>query len=65
MALCRLPGAPRWAARLLVLLLFFRGSPNAHAVEPLTLLTYNCKGNGIEDWSTHSAQVQAIGRQRS
>ena len=29
----------------------------------LTLLTYNCHGSTIADWSTNSAQVQAIGRQ--
>src|SRR5439155_27387327 len=30
---------------------------------PLMLLTYNTHGNGVADWSTNSAQVQAIGRQ--
>jgi endonuclease/exonuclease/phosphatase family metal-dependent hydrolase len=30
--------------------------------EALTLMTYNVKGNGVADWSTNSAQVQAIGR---
>jgi endonuclease/exonuclease/phosphatase family metal-dependent hydrolase len=29
----------------------------------LSVLQYNCKGNGVTDWSTNSAQVQAIGRQ--
>ena len=29
----------------------------------LTLMTYNVKGNGVTDWSTNAAQVQAIGRQ--
>ncbi|MCS7337571.1 MAG: endonuclease/exonuclease/phosphatase family protein [Verrucomicrobiae bacterium] len=29
----------------------------------LTLMTYNVAGNGVEDWSTNSPQVQAIGRQ--
>ncbi len=29
----------------------------------LVLLTYNVSGNGVEDWSTNSPQVQAIGRQ--
>jgi endonuclease/exonuclease/phosphatase family metal-dependent hydrolase len=29
----------------------------------LSLLTYNVKGNGATNWSTHAAQVQAIGRQ--
>ena len=29
----------------------------------LTLLTYNCHGSTIADWSTNSSQVQAIGRQ--
>ena len=28
-----------------------------------TYLTYNVNGNGVADWSTNSAQVQAIGRQ--
>lgn len=28
-----------------------------------TILTYNTKGNGSEDWSTNSPQVQAIGRE--
>lgn len=29
----------------------------------LTLMTYNVKGNGVADWSTNAAQVQAIGRE--
>jgi endonuclease/exonuclease/phosphatase family metal-dependent hydrolase len=29
----------------------------------ITLMTYNVKGNGTTDWSTNTAQVQAIGRQ--
>ena len=29
----------------------------------VSLLTYNVAGNGTTDWSTNSAQVQAIGRQ--
>ncbi len=29
----------------------------------VTLMTYNVKGNGVTDWSTNTAQVQAIGRQ--
>lgn len=29
----------------------------------VTLMTYNVKGNGVADWSTNSAQVQAIGRE--
>ncbi len=29
----------------------------------ITLMTYNVKGNGVTDWSTNAAQVQAIGRQ--
>lgn len=29
----------------------------------LTILTYNVHGNGATNWSTNSAQVQAIGRQ--
>lgn len=36
-------------------------SPNGPAA--FTLLSYNAKGNSIADWSTNSAQVQAIGRQ--
>ena len=28
-----------------------------------SVLQYNCGGNGVTDWSTNSAQVQAIGRQ--
>jgi endonuclease/exonuclease/phosphatase family metal-dependent hydrolase len=28
-----------------------------------SLLQYNCKGNGVTDWSTNSTQVKAIGRQ--
>ena len=30
--------------------------------ETLTIVSYNLKGNGATDWSTNSAQVQAIGR---
>ena len=29
----------------------------------ITLMTYNVKGNGVADWSTNAAQVQAIGRE--
>lgn len=29
----------------------------------VTLMTYNVKGNGTTDWSTNTAQVQAIGRE--
>ena len=29
----------------------------------ITLMTYNVKGNGVADWSTNTAQVQAIGRE--
>lgn len=29
----------------------------------VTLMTYNVKGNGTTNWSTNTAQVQAIGRQ--
>ena len=36
------------------------GTARLHA---LSLLTYNVAGNGATDWSTNSAQVQAIGRQ--
>ena len=35
----------------------------ARSAPAFTLLTYNQKGNGASDWSTNSAQVQAIGRQ--
>lgn len=35
-------------------------NPSAAA---LTYLTYNVNGNGQTDWSTNSAQVQAVGRQ--
>lgn len=35
------------------------------AVTNLTLLTYNVLGRGVADWTTNSAQVQAIGRQLS
>jgi endonuclease/exonuclease/phosphatase family metal-dependent hydrolase len=28
-----------------------------------SLLQYNCKGNGVTDWSTNSTQVKAIGRE--
>ena len=31
--------------------------------DTLTVMTYNVKGNGVADWSTNTAQVQAIGRQ--
>jgi endonuclease/exonuclease/phosphatase family metal-dependent hydrolase len=33
------------------------------AVVGLSVLTYNVKGNGLEDWSTNSPPVQAVGRQ--
>ena len=32
------------------------------AVETVTVMTWNVAGNGVADWSTNSAQVQAIGR---
>lgn len=35
----------------------------ASGVESLSVLTYNTHGNMVADWSTNSAQVQAIGRQ--
>jgi hypothetical protein len=35
------------------------------AVTNLTLLSYNVLGRGVTDWTTNSAQVQAIGRQMS
>lgn len=31
--------------------------------DTLTVMTYNVKGNGVADWSTNTAQTQAIGRQ--
>jgi endonuclease/exonuclease/phosphatase family metal-dependent hydrolase len=34
-------------------------------VTNLTLLTYNVEGRHVTDWTTNSAQVQAIGRQMS
>jgi len=37
--------------------------PPSGTTNTLSLLTYNVKGNGVTDWSTNSAQVQAIGRQ--
>jgi endonuclease/exonuclease/phosphatase family metal-dependent hydrolase len=33
------------------------------AAETLSILTYNVKGNGVEDWSTNASQVRAIARQ--
>ena len=49
-------------ARAILLLSFAAGffGPDAAA---LSVLTYNVSGNGAADWSTNSAQVQAIGRQ--
>ena len=41
------------------------GLPAGRAVESLSVLTYNTSGNGVADWSTNSAQVQAIGREVS
>lgn len=35
---------------------------SACAVETVTVMTWNVAGNGVADWSTNSAQVQAIGR---
>ncbi|HMP81315.1 MAG TPA: endonuclease/exonuclease/phosphatase family protein [Verrucomicrobiota bacterium] len=37
--------------------------PAPTTTNTLTVMQYNVKGNGVEDWSTNSAQVQAIGRQ--
>jgi endonuclease/exonuclease/phosphatase family metal-dependent hydrolase len=34
----------------------------ADAVETISVLTWNVAGNGVADWSTNAAQVQAIGR---
>jgi len=34
-----------------------------HAVETLSLVTYNAAGNGVADWSTNSPHVQALGRE--
>jgi endonuclease/exonuclease/phosphatase family metal-dependent hydrolase len=44
---------------------FTLGLPAGRAVESLSVLTYNTSGNGMADWSTNSAQVQAIGREVS
>jgi endonuclease/exonuclease/phosphatase family metal-dependent hydrolase len=41
-------------------LLMLFGTTRLHA---LSLLTYNVAGNGTTNWSTNTAQVQAIGRQ--
>lgn len=46
--------------RLLVYLLLLLGPFSCWS---FTLLDYNTSGNGVSDWSTNSAQVQAIGRQ--
>jgi endonuclease/exonuclease/phosphatase family metal-dependent hydrolase len=46
--------------RLLVYLLLLLGPATCWS---FTLLDYNASGNGVLDWSTNSAQVQAIGRQ--
>jgi len=53
----------KWATRLVVWPLLLFGWQTACAVEPFCLVTYNCAGNGIADWSTNSAQVRAIGHQ--
>ena len=37
--------------------------PPAPAVAGFTLMNYNTHGNFVSDWTTNSAQVQAIGRQ--
>jgi endonuclease/exonuclease/phosphatase family metal-dependent hydrolase len=37
--------------------------PPADTTGALSLLTYNVNGNGKTDWSTNTAQAQAIGRQ--
>jgi endonuclease/exonuclease/phosphatase family metal-dependent hydrolase len=37
----------------------------AAAVPQITVLTWNVDGNGVADWSTNAAQVQAIGREVS
>lgn len=36
-----------------------------HGIESISILSYNVQGNGVDDWSTNSPQVQAIGRQMS
>lgn len=38
-------------------------TPMSASLRPVSLLTWNVKGNGATDWSTNAAQVQAIGRQ--
>ena len=45
--------------------LAFSLASGAQGVEALTVLTFNLGGNSVADWSTNSAQVQAIGRQIS
>ena len=46
--------------RIVSLFLLCAGVSQALA---FSVLQYNCKGNSITDWSTNSAQVQAIARQ--
>jgi len=47
-------------ARLALCLLIYLSIIRLHA---FSLLTYNVAGNGTTNWSTNTAQVQAIGRQ--
>jgi len=51
---------PMWSRHFVGLCLWLAQGAPLHA---LSLLTYNAAGNGTTDWSTNSAQVQAIGRQ--
>ena len=58
-------GNRRDACPTAVLLLAVLFAGTANGVESLSLVTYNTHGNHVTDWSTNSAQVQAIGRQMS
>ena len=50
----------RQTLRPFVLLLVLFGQTSD--LRALSVLTYNVKGNGVEDWSTNASQVRAIGR---
>jgi len=51
---------PEVKRTILLFLLLMVSVADGHG---LVLLTYNVSGNGVQDWSTNSPQVQAIGRQ--
>ncbi len=51
-----------WNVLLPVVLLILTTSRSL-SVPQITVLTYNVDGNGVADWGTNSAQVQAIGRE--